>query len=120
VSDIEECRIQHLGSIDGTQIAVQTVSERSLDKVNPGQRILVQQSENGRHLVGMLGLEPTRLEGIEVEGARYWSVPHDARVDDLLRTIGEILTAVRYLHPAFVQLRLSLEQETRGSNQKDT
>lgn len=120
MSDFEENPIRHLGSIDGTQIAVQTVSERSLGKVNSGQRILVQQSENGRHLVSMLGLEPMRLEVVEVEGARYWSVPHDARVDDLLRTIGEILTAVRYLHPAFVQLRLSLEQEAPGSDQKDT
>lgn len=119
MSDFDESPIRHLGSIDGTQIAVQTVSERSPGKTNPGQRILVQQSENGRHLVGMLGFEPTRLEVVEVEGIPYWSVPHDARVDCLLRTIGEILTAVRYLHPAFVQLRLSLEQEAPGSDQKN-
>ncbi len=101
----QENDIQHLGSIDGAQIAVVT---DGLD-----QRIVVQHSESGQHLVRLLGFVPEGLPTTQVASVRYWSLPHDARVDDLLRTLVDILISIRYLHPSFVQLRLDLADDTQ-------
>jgi len=100
VSDFQENDIQHLGSIDGAQIAVVASGLE--------QRILVQHSESGQYLVRLLGFEPESLPVSLVGSVRYWSLPHDARVDDLLRTLVDVLISIRYLHPVFVQLRMDL------------
>jgi hypothetical protein len=104
VSDSQENDIQHLGSIDGAQVAVVASGLE--------QRILVQHSESGQHLVRLLGFEPERLPAIQAGNVRSWSLPHDVRVDDLLRTLIDILISIRYLHPSFVQLRLDLTDDT--------
>jgi len=92
--------IQHLGSIDGAQIALQAAGTQ--------QTILVQVSETGRHLVRFLGLDPGDLETTAPDTVRYWRVPHDGRVDQFLRQIIDVLITIRYLHPAFVQLQMEL------------
>ena len=56
--------------------------------------------------VGVSSLQ--HLSTAQVDGLRYWSVPHDSRVDELLRTGIEVLISIRYLHPTFVQLQLDL------------
>ena len=104
MSDLVQGSIQRLGSIGGAQIAVQAHGL--------GQHILVQESETGRHLVRLLGCEPQHLAMVETDGIRYWSLPHNSRVDDRLRAAIEVLISVRYLHPAFVQLRLDLTDAT--------
>jgi hypothetical protein len=100
MSDCQENDIQRLGCINGTQIAVQA---RGL-----GQRILVQKSETGQHLVQFLGFQPHSLPTAQVSGIQYWSLPHDRRVDELLCTSIDILISVRYVHPSLVQLELDL------------
>ncbi len=96
--------IQHLGSIDGAQIAVQV---RGFS-----QYILVQKSETGQHLVRLLGSEPQHLATIQADGIGYWCLEHDRQVDDLLRTTIDVLISIRYLHPSFLQLRLDLTEAT--------
>ena len=96
--------IQHLGSIDGAQIAVQV---RGLN-----QCILVQKSETGQHLVRLLGCDPQRLATVQADGIGYWCLEHDSRVDELLRTTIDVLISIRYLHPSFMQLRLDLTDAT--------
>lgn len=92
--------IQHLGSIDGAQIALQATGSRQI--------ILVQISETGQHLVHFFGLDPTSLNTSESEGIHYWHVPHDGRVDQFLQQLIDILIAIRYLHPTFVQIQMDL------------
>jgi hypothetical protein len=104
VSDSVQDGIQPLGSIGRAHIAVQAHGL--------GQHILVQEGETGQHLVRLLGGEPERLTVVEADGIRYWSLPHDSRVDELLRAAIEVLISIRYLHPAFVQLRLDLTDAT--------
>lgn len=105
MADLQENDIQHLGSIDGAQIAVVA---RGL-----GQRILVQHGASGQHLVRLLGFEPEQTVTVQVGNVRYWSLLHDSRVDDLLRSLVDVLISIRYLHPAFVQLQLDLADDTR-------
>ncbi len=92
MSDSEEGSIQHLGCIDGTQIAVQAQGL--------GQRILVHKSETGQRLVQSLGFPPHSLPTAQVSDVHYWSVPHDRRVDELLCTSLDILILVRCVHPS--------------------
>jgi hypothetical protein len=92
--------IQHLDSIDGAQFALQANGSR--------QTILVQVSETGQHLVRFLGLDPAALGTCTADEIRYWRVPHDARVDQFLKQLIDILISIRYLHPAFVQLQMEL------------
>ena len=103
--DPAQSNIRHLGSIDGAQIAVQVCGL--------GQHILVQEGETGQHLVRLLGFDPPCLSTAQVGGLRYWSVPHDSRVDELLRTGIDVLISIRYLHPTFVQLQLDLTDAAR-------
>ena len=104
MSELVAGGLQHLGSIDGAQIAVQICGL--------GQRILVQESEPGQHLVRLLGSEPQHLTTVQADGICYWCLPHDSRVDDLLRTSIDVLISIRYLHPTFMQLRLDLTDAT--------
>jgi hypothetical protein len=92
--------IQHLGSIDGAQIAIQLAGLK--------QNILIQRTPAGQHLVRFLGAEPNGLPTVQVGGASYWPVEHNAEVDTLLKQAIDVLISIRYLHPTFVQMQMQL------------
>ena len=100
---------QPLGSIDNTEIGVATTAT--------GQDILIQQTPAGRVLATLLTTashEPVTIEGVQVGDMKYWSVPHNRGVDKVLIALTDVLTAVRFLHPSYVQLQMVLPLTTES------
>lgn len=73
-----------------------------------GQDILVEHSDTGQRLAGLLANGQAQL--IQMEGDAYWRVPHDHATDRLLVELIDLFISIRYAHPTLVQLELQLEE----------
>jgi hypothetical protein len=88
-----------LGHLAGAVVGVQP----SLD----GQDILVRHTDFGQRLACLLGI--AKAEIVRREDGFYYRIPHDRQVDDLLVELIDVLSSIRYAHPAMVQLEMVLE-----------
>jgi hypothetical protein len=93
-----------LGNVDGARVGLQLAGV--------GQEILIEQSGGGRCLATLLDpeVQPDRHPAVQIGGARYWRLSHNAQVDQRLKEIADLLILIRYLHPTFVQLYLELAE----------
>lgn len=97
-----------IGNIDGTEVGVRLTAA--------GQEILVQQSGIGDVLAQLLNAAnptPGQIQTLQVDDLSYWLIPHTDPVDELLKLAADLFIAIRYLHPAFVQLQLQLPETSQ-------
>lgn len=73
-----------------------------------GQDILIEPNDTGQRLAGLLSNGQVQL--VQKEDEVYWRVPYDQETDRLLVELIDILIALRYAHPTFVQLELQLDE----------
>lgn len=93
-----------LGNVDGARVGLQLTGA--------GQEILIEQSGGGRCLATLLDPEaqPDKHPSVQIDGARYWRLPHNGQIDQRLKDMADLLILIRYLHPTFVQLYLELAE----------
>lgn len=101
MSDNSNQDIQHIGKIRGTQIATEIRG--------PNQNVLIEDTDTGKHLAHLLGLDPTRARPVTLGTISYWRLPHSDGVDALLKELIDVLISVRYAHPTLTQLSLQIE-----------
>ena len=95
---------QSLGYLDGAEVGVQSTLN--------GQDILIQHSDTGQRLAGLLA--PGKAEIVRREGVIYWRLAHDPQVDRLLMELTDLFITIRYAHPTLVQLELALDDDGTG------
>ena len=71
----------------------------------PSQDILIQDSEVARRLANLL--DPGAATTIQRGQTSFLKVPHSRDVDALLFELVDLFIAIRYAHPALVQLELA-------------
>lgn len=87
-----------LGRLDGIEVGVLP----TLD----GQDILIEHSNMGQRLAGLLGIGQTDI--VRRGGILYWRVHHSQQIDRLLVELIDLMISIRYAHPSLVQLELAL------------
>jgi hypothetical protein len=87
-----------LGHLNGITVGIEpTVS---------GQDILIEHSDLGQRVACLLAFGKADI--VRYEDRYYWRIAHNRQMDDLLVELIDLLTTIRYAHPAMVQLEMIL------------
>lgn len=103
--------IEHLGTIDGREVAVRIIRGDPMMCGGKGQEILIERGPVTDRLAMLLAFYQGLYLWHGDDGRLFCVVEYTEDVDRLLVELIDVLIGIRYAHPTMVQLKLVLDEK---------